>query len=249
MISHFEGKSGTFLSLLVLWELGPLPDFIGKLQQKKLEIVSSARVLYSKGYTSSISKPDYFQISSAVWTKTYSLLFKYPHLLRLRFSLLTVVSFWVRSWCKITIRKVAKESWVCTLSPRVSIQLDEHFRSTGTQERAGQKAGMGTPGKRPNRSRDTLPTGGQHRGFCTQVESGHCKRPEKDRVWCLNLAVVWTWGLLGAAQCRERIRAQNPDTPGWHCTLGFAAWLSLPTLSWFLKWMDYRRGFPSPFLF
>lgn len=92
MISHFEGKSGTFLSLLVLWELGPLPDFIGKLQQKKLEIVSSARVLYSKSYTRGISKPDYFQISSALWTKTYSLLFKYSHFLRLGFLLLTIES-------------------------------------------------------------------------------------------------------------------------------------------------------------
>lgn len=70
MISHFEGKSGTFLSLLVLWELEPLPDFIGKLQQKKLEIVSSVRVLYSKGYTRRRSKPDYFQSSSALWIKT-----------------------------------------------------------------------------------------------------------------------------------------------------------------------------------
>ena len=54
--------------------------------------------------------------------------------------------------------------------------------STGAQERAGHRAKVGIPEKRPNRSQYLLPTGGQDRDLCAQVESGHCKWPEKDRV-------------------------------------------------------------------
>ena len=54
-------------------------------------------LIFFKGYVRGISKPDYFQNSSAVWAERYSLLFKHSLIPWLRFHLLTIVHFCVSS--------------------------------------------------------------------------------------------------------------------------------------------------------
>lgn len=157
----------------------------------------------------------------------------------------------VRSCYQITIGKVTKEmGGDSDTKPRGSSQLDKHLR-VYWDPGDGWAHGLGARGEAQQKSGHTAPwrtgdrfTGSRRKWWLQEAWEGIGTMLE-------SLCVA---NVSGVAQHGGRIQARESDTPGWHCILVFAphllwpCWL-LPTLSWFLKWMDCSREFPSHFLF